>query len=169
MLLGIYLALIVGAAVLIFLATTGAANALGRSEESAHAAAAEKRSRSGDDRSEPRYAMDELAIARILGESNSHAHCRILNVSSHGLRVRATREFPKSAQVYVQWGENFFVGTVCHTVLKNGEYIAGLKLLSCNYNRISRIPFLLFKVSTRVSSKPLRTLSHPSAPAPVRS
>src|SRR5690349_3749361 len=153
MLVGIYLALVLGAAVLIFLSTTGAAKVVGRSEESAHAAALEKRTRSGEDRTERRYAMDELAIARILGEPNSHSHCRILNASSHGLRISAAREFPKGAQVHVQWGEHFFVGAVCHTFLKNGEYVAGLKLLSCNYNRISRIPFLFSRMSARVSSK----------------
>src|SRR4051812_28714895 len=104
MLIGIYLALIAGAVVVIFLGTTRAANSVGSSEEAAHAAAVEKRSRSGEDRNERRYPMDELAIARILGESNSHLHCRILNASSHGLRVSATREFAKGAQVHVQWG-----------------------------------------------------------------
>lgn len=104
------------------------------SEESAHSAAAAKRSNPLNTRREPRYRSDLPATVSVLGESGRQSSCRIVNTSRSGLRLISTREFARGSQVYVQWGEEFFVGSVLYTFPQKDEIVAGLELVSGNYH-----------------------------------
>jgi len=127
-------------AVILFLAvvllavvkTSQAPNALRASEEAAHSAAVERRAHH-ESRREPWRSVGRAATASLLGDSRPKTTCRIINTSRSGLRIASARTFPKGAQVHVQWGEYFFVGTVCHTSPQGDESVSGLELLSCNY------------------------------------
>ncbi|MBZ5578944.1 MAG: PilZ domain-containing protein [Acidobacteriia bacterium] len=134
--LGSICAAFVGAVVLFtVLRTSQAPNALRASEEAAHSAEVERRARRMDSRREARHRVERSGTATVLGDAQSKAPCRIVNASRSGLRIASARSFRQGAQVHVQWGDRFFVGTVCHTVAHGDESFCGLQLLTCNYSR----------------------------------
>lgn len=109
-------------------------HSLGASEESAHRAAAERR-KTLDNRRERRWPVwPAAATVSVLGEPGRPAPCRIVNTSRSGLRIAAPRDFPNGFQLQVQRGEEFFIGAVCYTFQRQGEWIAGLELVSSNYS-----------------------------------
>ncbi|GEM_PF-3383253 len=132
MLLSISWGLALGVVVLTVLKMPKPSKALLQSEESAHSTAAARRA-PVDTRREPRYRSDRSATAALLGDSSRHSACRILNLSRSGMRLASRRSFLKGSQLCVQWGDEFFVGTVLYTFPQNGEYVAGLELVSGNY------------------------------------
>ena len=133
MLISISWALAVGIALLMVLRISNGNKAVRESEESAHSAAADKRSRALEARRETRYSAEQVASASLLGEPGRQVACRIINASRSGLRIASIRQFPRGAQVCVQWGEEFFVGAVLYTSSSKTEHIAGLELLSGNH------------------------------------
>ena len=133
MLLPVSWALACGVLLLMMLRSSDATKAVGESEESAHSAAADKRSQALDTRRETRYAKERSASVSMLGEADRQAPCRIVNSSRSGLRIASSRQFPRGSQLCVQWGEEFFVGAVLYTFSNKTEHIAGLELLSGNH------------------------------------
>jgi hypothetical protein len=127
--------LALGVVVLTVLRNPKTSRALWTSEQSAHSAAAAKRTNGLNTRRETRYRWDRAASASILGDPNRQTDCRVVNVSRSGIRIASTRNFAKGAQVHVQWGDEFFVGAVLYTFTgkKDKEYISGLELLSGNH------------------------------------
>ena len=133
MFLAVFATLVFGIVLLGALRTARNSNSVRASEESAHSTAVKKRRRA---RREPRYRFHRSAYATILGEQASTTACRILNVSRSGMRVATKQKFPQGVQIQVQWDEEFFIGTVCYTLDKTGEYITGLELVACSYTRV---------------------------------
>jgi hypothetical protein len=133
MLISIYGAMLLGVVMLTVLKSPNRSKAVRESEESAHSTAAEKRGLAIEARREMRYPAERLATVSVLGEPNRQASCRIINTSRSGLRIGSSRQFPKGAQVCVQWGEEFFVGAVLYTFVGKTEHVAGLELLSGNH------------------------------------
>ena len=133
MFVSIYGALAAGAALLTVVRKPSQPGAVRDSEEMAHAAAAENKGPFLETRREARYRTERFGTASLMGESNRQVPCRIINASRSGLRIASGREFPKGAQVCVQWGEQFFVGAVLYTCSNKSEHIAGLELLSGNH------------------------------------
>ena len=129
----IYGALATGAVLLTVLRNPSRSEAVRDSEESAHSTAASKKGQALETRRETRYRTERSGMASILGDLNRQAPCRIINTSRSGLRITSTRQFPKGAQVCVQWGEEFFVGTVVYACSGKTGNIAGLELLSGNH------------------------------------
>ena len=134
MLLPIYWALAVGLVVLTVLKTPRTPKTLWTSEESAHSAAAARRAESPETRRETRYRTDRSATASVLGDPNRQTPCRVVNASRSGLRIVSNHYFVKGDQVCVQWGEEFFVGTVLYTASNGNAHVAGLELLSGNHS-----------------------------------
>jgi len=127
-------ALLFAVALVLLCGSARAPRSLWASEESAHSAAARKRE--VENRQEPRSAVDRSgATVSVLGEpaSDRRAPCRIVNLSRSGLRIASQRSFPKDAQLLVQWGDEFFIGTVRYSLARLDEHLAGLQLLSGNY------------------------------------
>lgn len=111
------------------------ARTLGASEESAHRAATERRKRNCDNRRERRWPVwPAAATVSVLGEPERPAPCRIVNASRSGLRIAAPRNFANGIQLHVQRGDEFFIGAVCYTFAREGEWVAGLELVSSNYS-----------------------------------
>lgn len=134
MLFSISWGLALGLVVLTVLKMPKPSQSVAASEESAHSAAAAKRSHALDTRREPRFRSDQAASASVLGESSRHSSCRIVNTSRSGIRIVSAREFVKGSQVCVQWGDEFFVGTALYSFPQKDEYVAGLELVSGNYH-----------------------------------
>lgn len=132
MILSVAWGLALGLVVLTVLKIPKTANAVLASEESAHSNAAARRSPL-DTRGESRFAADRQATAALLSDSGRQSTCRVINTSRSGLRIVSSRHFLKDSQVCVQWGSEFFVGTVLYTVPQKDEYVAGLQLVSGNY------------------------------------
>ncbi len=125
----IYSALAAGAGLLTVLRNPGRSNAFGESEQSDHSLAAENL----ETRRETRYRSERSGTVSILGDPTRQAPCHIINASRSGLRVASILQFPKGAQVCVQWGEEFFVGAVLYTFSTGSQHVAGLELLSGNH------------------------------------
>lgn len=134
MLLSISWALALGVVVLTLLKMPKPSKAVLASEESAHSMAAAKRSLVLETRREPRYSLARPGTAALLSDSARQSACQVVNTSRSGLRITSRRNFPKGSQVFVQWGDEFFVGTVLYTAAQKDEYIAGLELISGNYH-----------------------------------
>ena len=133
MLLPITSALMIGTVMLTVLRGPGRTKAIRKSEEAAHAAISERRSKALETRREARYVSDQCGIASVLGEPGRQAPCRIINASRSGLRIACDRLFPKGTQLCVQWGHEFFVGSVLYTFPDKAQHVAGLELLSGNH------------------------------------
>ena len=103
----------------------------GADEESAHAAALERRYLN-ERRREKRFDISRECTVAVLGEEETRSSCRVLDISKSGMRIASTSAFADRVQVIVQWDNEFFVGTVCHRNQKDGEYIFGLSLVSTN-------------------------------------
>ena len=134
----IYPALLLAAALITLYAYSRVAEALQASEYGTHAAILQRSAISADSRREPRYRLHRQGTAEVLGDILPKVPCHIVNASRSGLRIASRRPFPQGAQVYVQWGDRFFVGTVCHITRQGEETHCGLELLSCNYTRPPR-------------------------------
>jgi hypothetical protein len=105
----------------------------GSDEEFVHAAALLRRETAGAERRrEPRHEVKRACTVCILGEETTRTSCRILDVSRSGMRITSEAEFPENSQVIVEWGREFFVGTVCYGFPKDGEHVYGLQLVSTN-------------------------------------
>lgn len=83
-------------------------------------------------RREQRFAVEEACTAAVLGCEESRIACRILDVSRSGMRIAVSGSFPRNAQVHVERGGNYFVGTICHSQEKDGRQILGLRVVSTN-------------------------------------
>ena len=129
----IYEALAAGAGLLTMLRNPSHTQTVHDSEERAHTTSASKKGLALETRRETRYRTERSGMASILGDLNRQVPCRIINTSRSGLRITSSREFPKGAQVCVQWGEEFFVGTVVYASAGKTGNIAGLELLSGNH------------------------------------
>lgn len=151
MLFPIYCAVAIGIIVLAALKAPRMSKALWASEESAHETAVEKRSRAGEIRRESRFRSDRSAFASVLGDLNEPLPCRVVNASRSGLRIASGRDFTKGSQVCVQWGDEFFVGTVLYSSAEKDEHVAGLELTSGNHNwhPFARLCFWRRKASLR--------------------
>jgi hypothetical protein len=134
MLLSISCGLGIGAVVLTVLKMPTSSKSVLASEESAHSTAADKRVTAINSRREARYQSERPASVALLGDSSRQSACRIVNVSRSGMRITSTRNFPKGSQVCVQWGDEFFVGAVLYTLPEQGQYVAGLELVSGNFH-----------------------------------
>lgn len=82
-------------------------------------------------RREQRFAVEETCTAGVLGEESRIA-CRILDISRSGMRIAVNGSFPGNAQVHVERGGDYFVGTICHLQEKDGQQILGLRVVSTN-------------------------------------
>ena len=69
-----------------------------------------------------------------MGVPETQYECRVLNLSRSGLRIVSNHAFPKGSQVCVQWGDEFFVGTVLYAASNNNEHVSGLELTSGNHS-----------------------------------
>lgn len=85
-----------------------------------------------DRRREQRFAVEESCTASVLGSEESRIACRILDVSRSGMRIAISGSFPCHAQVHVERGREFFVGTICHSQEKDGRQILGLRVVATN-------------------------------------
>lgn len=103
------------------------------SVQPARFAAAEEGSGGVEARREMRYRADRSATASIMGAPENQYDCRVLNLSRSGLRIVSNHAFPKGSQVCVQWGDEFFVGTVLYAASNNNEHVSGLELTSGNH------------------------------------
>lgn len=126
-------ALLVGIILLAAFRGSQIARTLGISKESAHHAAAEGRKPSRGNRRERRLPVwPAAATVSILGEPERPVPCQIVNASRSGLRIIAPRKFANGIQLHLQRGEEFFIGSVCYTFSREGEWIAGLELLTAS-------------------------------------
>lgn len=109
---------------------------VGGDDEFVHAAAVLRRQSSGAERRrERRREINRSCTACILGEEETRAACRIVDVSRSGMRIASSAQFPTAAQIIVEWGSEFFVGTICYGFPKDGENVFGLQLVSTNRGR----------------------------------
>lgn len=113
----------------------------GASEEAPHVAALLKRSRQRytwipAGRRGRRSTAGSIATARELGSGDIKAPCSIVKISHSGMRIALGVRLPADADVLVEWGDDFFVGTISHQARQSGEYSVGLRLISCSYARI---------------------------------
>ena len=121
----------------------------GASENAAHAAALLKRIQSEREAQpkphrERRYKTTLTATAKIMGVEESEGPCRIVNISSSGMRIKWSATVPAVSQVEVHWGDHFFIGSIRHQSVQAGCSMIGLQLNFCNYIRIPwqwRIPY----------------------------
>jgi hypothetical protein len=105
----------------------------GADDEFAYAVAYLRREKNDTERRrEPREEVMRTCTASLLGQEETRTACRVLNVSRSGMRMAARVEFAQDAQVIVEWDSEFFVGTVCYGIPKDGEHILGLRLVSTN-------------------------------------
>lgn len=87
-------------------------------------------------RREARCGVDQpCGVASILGDPESRSICQILDISRSGIRILLRRTFPEDAQIHVQWGGRFFIGTPRYTMMKGGSCVIGLKLLTSNLGK----------------------------------
>ncbi len=110
---------------------------VGGDEEFVHAAALGRRAlldetEGSERRRESRYAVDQECTALILGHEESRTGCRIIDVSRSGMRIAITGSLPPDAQINVEWGQEFFVGTICYSQSKGEQQILGLRVVSTN-------------------------------------
>ncbi len=143
---------------------TRAANSMKTSEESAHLAALirrkQARSEEPESRRERRYRFERRAIASVLGSTGAKAPCQIVNTSRSGMRIVTKEPFPTGAQVQVQWDDQFFVGAVCFSGSKDGDYISGLELVACSYSNAPALWLRLLNWATSIASACVMRLSH---------
>ena len=105
----------------------------GADDEFAYAVAYLRREKSDTERRrEPREEVVRACTASVLGQEETRTACRVLNVSRSGMRISVGAELARDAQVIVEWDHEFFVGTVCYGIPKDGEQIFGLRLVSTN-------------------------------------
>lgn len=86
----------------------------------------------GERRREKRYPIGESCMVSILGQEESHTTCTLINVSRSGIRIAVDPAFPINAQINVEWGTTYFVGTVCNSEIKEQRRILGLRLVATN-------------------------------------
>ena len=89
-------------------------------------------SASAERRSEKRYPIGEVCAVSVLGNEESRTTCTLVNVSRSGMRIAVDPAFPTDAQINVEWGGAFFVGTVCNAQVKADKRILGLRVVSTN-------------------------------------
>ena len=160
MLIPLAAALLFGVILLAAFRGSQLARTLGASEESAHHAAAERRKRSRDIRRERRWpAWPAVTTVSVLGEPGRPTPCRILNASRSGLRITVPRNFPNGIQLHLQRGEEFFIGTVCYSFTQEGEWIAGLQLVTSNCSDNSGTLHFLRRLLERTRQLPVELAS----------
>jgi hypothetical protein len=110
---------------------------VGGDEEFVHAAALGRRDllhepEGAERRRESRYEVDQECTASVLGNEDSRTACRIINVSRSGMRIAVSGSFPPDSQINVEWGKEFFVGTIRYLQVKGEQQILGLRVVSTN-------------------------------------
>lgn len=87
-------------------------------------------------RREQRFAVEQTCTASVLGCEESRAECRILDVSRSGMRIAVSGLFPVNAQIHVERGDRFFVGTICHSQEQDRRQILGLRVVATNFRQV---------------------------------
>jgi hypothetical protein len=110
----------------------------GASEETAHAAVLLKRTQAqAAAHPERRYKTTlSAATAKILGVEKSETSCHIVGIANSGMRIRLTAPVLLGAQVQVQWGDQWFIGTRRNRPFWAGDRSIRLQCVSCSYTRV---------------------------------
>jgi hypothetical protein len=83
-------------------------------------------------RTEPRRQVELTGTASVLGCEETRTRCRIINVSRSGMRIALDGALPPDAQINVEWGSEFFVGTIRCQQVRGDRHILGLSVVSTN-------------------------------------
>lgn len=77
-------------------------------------------------------AMEPAGTASVLGSEETRTNCRILAASRRGMRIEVVGGFPADGQINVEWGNEFFVGTIRFSRFQGEQQILSLRVVSTN-------------------------------------